>query len=180
MNEVRVGIIGFGAIGRALDEAIVAGQAGHASLAAVLVRSPEKIEPGAAERLGCRFTTDAADFLDSQMDLVVEVAGHDALRAYAEHVLRAGKDLMVIAVGAFADAGLWERVSRLAHENPDKTVFCLDPVVCPCSTMYRIHPAYLAWTVEELARGHVVNRVQVDEETTHYARIALDRMLTVV
>ena len=40
-------------------------------------------------------------------------------------------------------------VSRLAHENPDKTVFCLDPVVCPCSTMYRIHPAYMAWTVEE-------------------------------
>ena len=31
-------------------------------------------------------------------------------------------------------------VSRLARENPDKTVFCLDPVVCPCSTMYRIHP----------------------------------------
>ena len=71
-------------------------------------------------------------------------------------------------------------VSRLAHENPDKTVFCLDPVVCPCSTMYRIHPAYLAWTVEELAAGRIVNRVQVDEETAHYAKIALDRMLTVV
>jgi quinolinate synthase len=71
-------------------------------------------------------------------------------------------------------------VSRLAHENPDKTVFCLDPVVCPCSTMYRIHPAYLAWTVEELAAGRVVNRVSVDEETAHHAKIALDRMLTVV
>jgi quinolinate synthase len=71
-------------------------------------------------------------------------------------------------------------VSRLAHENPDKTVFCLDPVVCPCSTMYRIHPAYLAWTIEELAAGRVVNRVSVDEETAHYAKIALDRMLTVV
>jgi quinolinate synthase len=71
-------------------------------------------------------------------------------------------------------------VSRLAHENPDKLVFCLDPVVCPCSTMYRIHPAYLAWTVEELAAGRVVNQVQVDEETAHYAKIALDHMLTVV
>ena len=71
-------------------------------------------------------------------------------------------------------------VSRLAHENPDKLVFCLDPVVCPCSTMYRIHPAYLAWTVEELVAGRVVNRVQVDEETAHYAKVALDRMLTVV
>jgi quinolinate synthase len=71
-------------------------------------------------------------------------------------------------------------VSRLAHENPDKTVFCLDPVVCPCSTMYRIHPAYLAWAVEELAEGRVVNQVSVDEETAHYAKIALERMLTVV
>ncbi len=71
-------------------------------------------------------------------------------------------------------------VSRLAHENPDKTVFCLDPVVCPCSTMYRIHPAYLAWTIEELAAGRVVNRVSLDEETARDAKIALDRMLTVV
>jgi quinolinate synthase len=71
-------------------------------------------------------------------------------------------------------------VSRLAHENPDKTVFCLDPVVCPCSTMYRIHPAYMAWTVEELAEGRVKNQVTVDEETAHYAKIALERMLTVV
>jgi len=46
--------------------------------------------------------------------------------------------------------------------------------------MYRIHPAYLAWTVEELAKGHVVNQVKVDDETARYARIALDRMLAVV
>ena len=46
--------------------------------------------------------------------------------------------------------------------------------------MYRIHPAYLCWTVEQLAAGRVVNRVQVDDETAKYARIALDRMLAVV
>ena len=71
-------------------------------------------------------------------------------------------------------------VSRLAHENPDKTVFCLDPVVCPCSTMYRIHPAYLCWTAEQLAAGHLVNQVKVDAETARQAKIALDRMLAVV
>ena len=71
-------------------------------------------------------------------------------------------------------------VSRLAHENPDKTVLCLDPVVCPCSTMYRIHPAYLAWTVEQLAEGRIMNQVQVDPQTARDAKIALDRMLTVV
>ena len=68
-------------------------------------------------------------------------------------------------------------VSRLAKENPDKLVFCLDPVVCPCSHMYRIHPAYLCWTLENLAEGRVVNRVEVDPETKHWARIALERML---
>jgi quinolinate synthase len=68
-------------------------------------------------------------------------------------------------------------VKRLAREHPDKTIFCLDPVVCPCSTMYRVHPAYLAWVLEELVAGRVVNQVSVDDETARWAHIALDRML---
>ncbi|MEZ4502688.1 MAG: quinolinate synthase NadA [Dehalococcoidia bacterium] len=68
-------------------------------------------------------------------------------------------------------------VSRLAKEHPDKTVFCLDPVVCPCSTMYRVHPAYLAWVMEGLVRGEVHNRIEVPEEQKRHARIALERML---
>ena len=70
-------------------------------------------------------------------------------------------------------------VHRLALRNPDKTVFCLDPVVCPCSTMYRIHPAYMAWVLEELLRGNVVNRISVDPETKTDAHLALQRMLDV-
>jgi quinolinate synthase len=70
-------------------------------------------------------------------------------------------------------------VSRLARENPDKTVFCLDPVVCPCATMYRIHPAYLAWALDEFAEGRVVNQVTVDDETARHAKVALERMLSV-
>ena len=70
-------------------------------------------------------------------------------------------------------------VNRLAKENPDKMVFCLDPITCPCSTMYRIHPAYLCWVLEGLLEGEVVNQIKVDEETQHYSRIALERMLQV-
>lgn len=117
MKEIKIGLIGFGAIGREVAEAIAAGRAGRARLVSVLVRSPEKIEPQVAKRLGCRFTADAAEFLDGPLDLVVEAAGHEALRAYAEPVLRAGKDLMLAAVGAFADSGFWERVCRLAHDH---------------------------------------------------------------
>ena len=71
-------------------------------------------------------------------------------------------------------------VTRLAKQNPDKTVFCLDSIVCPCSTMYRIHPAYLSWVLDGLLAGVVVNEITVDDETQHYSRIALERMLQVV
>ncbi|MEO8538440.1 MAG: quinolinate synthase NadA [bacterium] len=68
-------------------------------------------------------------------------------------------------------------VNRLQTQNPDKTVFCLDPVVCPCSTMYRIHPAYIAWVLESLLQGVVVNEVKVDAETRKWSLVALERML---
>lgn len=68
-------------------------------------------------------------------------------------------------------------VSRLAAQYPDRTIFCLDPVVCPCSTMYRIHPAYLAWTLESLVAGEIPNRITVDDAVAADARVALERML---
>ncbi|MDI6858442.1 MAG: quinolinate synthase NadA [Dehalococcoidia bacterium] len=70
-------------------------------------------------------------------------------------------------------------VRRLAQENRDKTVFSLDPDPCPCSTMYRIHPAYLCWVLERLVAGEVVNRVTVEPETARWAKLALDRMLSI-
>ncbi len=69
-------------------------------------------------------------------------------------------------------------VHRIAQQHPDQFIFCLDPIVCPCSTMYRIHPAYVAWIVEELLVDQVINQVSVDEETAHWARVALERMLS--
>ncbi len=68
-------------------------------------------------------------------------------------------------------------VHRLAKEHPEQFIFCLDPIVCPCSTMYRIHPAYLAWVLEALLEDEVINQVSVDEETARWARVALERML---
>ncbi len=68
-------------------------------------------------------------------------------------------------------------VHRIAQEHPDQFIFCLDPIVCPCSTMYRIHPAYVAWVLEALFDNQVINQVSVDGETAHWARVALQRML---
>jgi quinolinate synthase len=69
-------------------------------------------------------------------------------------------------------------VQRLANEHPEQTILCLDSIICPCSTMYRIHPSYLAWVLEALERGEVLNRITVDEETAVPARVALERMLS--
>lgn len=68
-------------------------------------------------------------------------------------------------------------VNRLANELPDKTIFCLDPEICPCSTMYRIHPSYLCWVLEKLVQGEPTNIVTVLEPTKSLSKIALERML---
>jgi quinolinate synthase len=70
-------------------------------------------------------------------------------------------------------------VNRLARTNPDKTVFSLDPLICPCSTMFRIDEPHLAWTLEHIVAGDPVNRIVVDADTTEWARVALQRMLDI-
>ncbi len=68
-------------------------------------------------------------------------------------------------------------VKLLAAANPDKRVVYLDRTVCFCSTMNRIDLPHLVWALESLAAGTVVNRIEVDPEVAHWARVALDRML---
>ncbi|AZK93724.1 quinolinate synthase NadA [Streptomyces tsukubensis] len=68
-------------------------------------------------------------------------------------------------------------VRRVANAHPDKEVVFLDRTVCFCSTMNRIDLPHLVWTLESLAEGTLVNRIRVDEETEHYAKLALERML---
>ncbi|GAF72985.1 unnamed protein product [marine sediment metagenome] len=106
---------------------------------------------------------------------VVQAAGSDGSTEFIARTIAEARAGSKWAVGTEINL-----VSRLARENPDKLVFCLDPVVCPCATMYRIHPAYLCWVLEKLVEGQVLNRVQVDAETARYAKIALDRMLAAV
>ena len=68
---------------------------------------------------------------------------------------------------------------RLAAEHPDKTIMSLDPLICPCSTMFRIDAAAPAWVLENLVAGKVVNRITVDAETARWAKVALERMLAI-
>jgi quinolinate synthase len=72
-------------------------------------------------------------------------------------------------------------VNRLAKRFAPlgKRVITLDESGCLCTTMYRISPQHLAWTLENLLDGRVVNRIQVNEQVKHWARVALDRMLEI-
>lgn len=72
-------------------------------------------------------------------------------------------------------------VNRLANRfaKLGKEVITLDDAGCLCTTMYRISPHHLAWALENLVAGNVVNRIKVDEDVKHWSRLALDRMLEV-
>ncbi len=70
-------------------------------------------------------------------------------------------------------------VRRLANRFAEqgKEIVFLDRTVCFCSTMNRIDLPHLVWALESLADGKMVNRIQVDAETEHFAKLALERML---
>ncbi len=72
-------------------------------------------------------------------------------------------------------------VNRLAKRfaSQDKKVITLDDTGCLCTTMFRISPQHLAWALENLVEGRVVNRIKVRDDVKHWARVALDRMLEV-
>jgi quinolinate synthase len=71
-------------------------------------------------------------------------------------------------------------VNRLARQvAPDRTVVTLDPFGCLCSTMFRVSPNHLLWTLEGLLEGRVHNQIVVPDETKRWAKLALDRMLEI-
>jgi len=72
-------------------------------------------------------------------------------------------------------------VNRLAKRFAPlgKRVITLDDSGCLCTTMYRISPQHLAWALENLVEGRVVNRIKVDDDVKQWARVALDRMLEI-
>jgi quinolinate synthase len=103
---------------------------------------------------------------------VVDAADEAGSTDYIQKAVAAATEPTTFAIGTEINM-----VNRLATEYPQHTIFCLDPVVCPCSTMYRIHPGYLAWVLEGLVRGEVLNQITVSDDVAEPARIALERML---
>jgi len=103
---------------------------------------------------------------------VVDAADEAGSTDYIRKAIAAATEPTTFAIGTEINL-----VQRLAAQYPQHRIFCLDPVVCPCSTMYRIHPGYLAWVLERLVAGEVVNRITVPADVADPARVALERML---
>jgi len=103
---------------------------------------------------------------------VVDAADEYGSTDYIQKAVAAATEPSTFAIGTEINM-----VNRLAAEYPQHRIFCLDDVVCPCSTMYRIHPGYLAWVLEALVRGEVLNQITVPQDVAVPARIALERML---
>jgi quinolinate synthase len=72
-------------------------------------------------------------------------------------------------------------VGRIAEEfkSEGKIIQFMSPMVCMCSTMARIDPQHLAWSLENLAEGRVVNQIKVREREANFAKLTLERMLDV-
>ena len=70
-------------------------------------------------------------------------------------------------------------VNRLKNENPDRSIIPLDDCGCLCSTMFRIDPQHLLWSLESLLEGHVPNQIKVPPDVAANARVALNRMLEI-
>lgn len=129
--------------------------------------SVEQIDKARAEHPGVRVIVHP----ECPMD-VVDAADESGSTDYIRRAIDAATEPTTFAIGTEVNL-----VQRLAAQYPQHEIFCLDPVVCPCSTMYRIHPGYLAWVLEGLVAGEVLNRITVPHDVAEPARLALERML---
>ena len=127
----------------------------------------EQIEKARAEHPGVRVIVHPECPMDV-VDAADEAGSTDIIRK----AIAAATEPTTFAIGTEINL-----VQRLAAQYPQHEIFCLDPVVCPCSTMYRIHPGYLAWVLESLVAGEVVNRITVPADVADPATVALERML---
>ncbi|MEZ3158278.1 quinolinate synthase NadA [Microbacterium sp. BWR-S6Y] len=127
----------------------------------------DQIEKARAEHPGVRVIVHPECPMDV-VDAADEAGSTDIIRK----AIAAATEPTTFAIGTEINL-----VQRLAAQYPQHEIFCLDPVVCPCSTMYRIHPGYLAWVLESLVAGEVVNRITVPADVAEPATVALERML---
>lgn len=124
-DEVRIGLIGLGTVGKSLAQAIAGNMAGNATLEAVLVR-PVNLDPArvflADLGLDPVLSSDPEEFFEAGTTLIVEAAGQEAVRLYGSEALMTKRDLLVCATGAFTDDSLFEGLTALARQYRQRLI----------------------------------------------------------
>lgn len=113
---MRIGLVGLGTIGKQVAYAIRDGRAGSAELIAILEADASKVSDARDEQLAGIITANADEFFAADTEVIVEAAGHAALKLCAERALRSGRDLLAVSAGAFADREFLSSVKRAAEE----------------------------------------------------------------
>ncbi|MFT8320952.1 MAG: aspartate dehydrogenase [Bacillus sp. (in: firmicutes)] len=116
---VKVGLIGFGAIGKDVAAYINEKKAGEATLAAILVRNKQKYADLDQTPL---FFDKEEEFFNKDLDIIIENAGHQAVYQYAEKSLSSGSDFLVVSIGAFSNQEFFQRVKEAAKQNKQKLI----------------------------------------------------------
>jgi quinolinate synthase len=131
-----------------------------------------------------RFTPECVDDVRERVPGINVIVHPECSYEVVEKADVVGSTEKIIATIAAAEPGTaWaigtelNLVKRIAQDYPDKQIVYLDRTVCFCSTMNRIDLPHLVWALESLAQGTMVNQITVDPDTTHWAKVALDRML---
>ncbi len=167
---MRIGLIGLGTIGKQVAYAILDGRGGNAQLAAILEGDAAKIHVARTEGLADIITADVDEFFGADTEVIVEAAGHAALKQCAERALRSGRDLLAVSAGAFADRDFLSRVERAAEECkrrvaiPSGSLAALDAVssgaignIEEVTLVARKPPAAFKGTVAEDVAARVVD-----------------------
>ncbi|HZB53924.1 MAG TPA: aspartate dehydrogenase [Reyranella sp.] len=115
--SLKLGLIGYGAIGKHVEAALKAGSLENLELVAALVKRPRN-----AKDHGSLLTHEPDRFFAHKFDAVAECAGHEAVRSHGQRVLERGADLLVTSVGAFTDTTLFERLLAAAKANGKRLI----------------------------------------------------------
>ncbi len=132
-----------------------------------------------------RFTPERVDQIRAEIPGVTVIAHPECTFEVVEKADLVGSTGKIIewieeapAGSAWAIATELNLVKRLALAHPDKSITYLDKTVCFCATMNRIDLPHLVYSLELLLSGNVINQITVDPDTSYWAKIALDRMLS--
>ena len=131
-----------------------------------------------------RFSVEAVEAARREIPDVKVIVHPECRHEVVELADEVGSTEKIIKTIAAAPAGTkWvvgtelNLVRRLGQMFPEQQVSFLEKNVCYCSTMNRIDLPHLVWALESLVAGKVVNPIRVDDDVTHHAKVALDRML---